>query len=356
MKGAVRCLAACIALVPGAPAIGLAQTAAGPKFLALAFTNGEHGWAAGSDGIDVTDDGGRTWLPQFRGRRVDQLVIVRRRSVYALADGALLHTGDGGGSWQLVGSPEPGLKRIAFPSDSAGFGIGADGLLYATADGAKTWHRAAFDRPVDAICFSDRRTGFVGGAVSAPALGAFDGVAATTDGGRTWTDAQRPPTDGLVGIAGHTLHCTRGAVYDLVDLGPHAGGGAYVLARSTNRARSWDAVATGGQVAPLPSVAQGPGTEATSISAYSPRAAYIAGFCGACGAAGQASFGASTDSGHAWQNVTLDAVGFTSAPVFTSPRHGWIGARTLTKDGPTADEVLRTDDAGRTWTPVFTVR
>jgi hypothetical protein len=63
-------------------------------------------------------------------------------------------------------------------------------------------------------------------------------------------------------------------------------------------------------------------------------------------------FGATTNGGKTWQNVTLDAVGFTSAPVFTSPRHGWIGARVLTPSAPAADEVLVTDDAGRSWTVV----
>jgi photosystem II stability/assembly factor-like uncharacterized protein len=56
-----------------------AQTIA-PKFLAFAFASNEHGWAGGGDGIAVTDDGGRTWRSQFHGRRVDQLVIVRRRA------------------------------------------------------------------------------------------------------------------------------------------------------------------------------------------------------------------------------------------------------------------------------------
>ncbi len=90
------------------------------------------------------------------------------------------------------------------------------------------------------------------------------------------------------------------------------------------------------------------------MSAFSPTAAYVAGFCGACGPNGQSAFGATTDGGKTWRNVTLDAVGFTSAPVFTSPQHGWIGARVLSKRIPTADEVLMTNDAGQTWTALFT--
>jgi photosystem II stability/assembly factor-like uncharacterized protein len=332
---------------------GLAQTEAGPRFLAFAFTNDEHGWAAGSDGIDVTQDGGRTWQAQYRGRRVDELVIVRRRSVYALAGGAVLHTANDGTTWELMPEPQPALRHLAFATERDGFAIGVDGLLYATADGAKTWRRGAFDRALGAICFSDKRTGFAGGAISAPALGAFDGIASTHDGGRSWSETARPPTAGMVGIAGHTLHCTRGAAFDLIDLGPHAGGGAYILARTTDGGGSWKPIVTGGQVAPLRHVPQGPGTEATSMSAYSPDAAYVAGFCGPCGATGQSSFGATTDAGRNWRNVTLDAVGFTSAPVFTSARHGWIGARVLSRGDAAADEVLKTDDAGRTWAAIF---
>jgi photosystem II stability/assembly factor-like uncharacterized protein len=345
-----------VALSSIVPSAALAQAVSGPKYLAFAFTNDDHGWVAGSNGIDVTQDGGRTWQAQYRGRRVDELVIVRRRSVYALAEGAVLHTANDGATWEVRAEPQPALKHIAFTTERDGFAIGIDGLLYATADGAKTWHRGAFDRPLSAICFSDKRTGFAGGAVSAPALGAFDGIASTHDGGRTWSETARPPTDGLVGIAGHTLHCTRGAAFDLIDLGPHAGGGAYILARSVDAGRSWKPIVTGGQVAPLRHVPQGTGTEATSMSAYSPAAAYVAGFCGPCGATGRSSFGATTDAGRSWQNVTLDAVGFTSAPVFTSARHGWIGARVLSHGDAAADEVLKTDDAGRTWSAIFTAR
>ncbi len=340
-----------------APQSARAQTAEGPKFLALAFATDDHGWAAGSTGIDVTNDGGHSWSPQFRGRRVDQLVIVRRKTVYALATGTVLHTGDDGTSWVVAGPPQPALKQIAFSSERDGLGIGVDGMLYATSDGAKSWHRSSFTKPVNAICFSDKRTGFAGGAVSAPALGAFDGIAKTSDGGRTWADATRPPTAGSVGIAGHSLHCTRGSVFDLLDFGAHAGGGAYLLARSIDAGRTWKPIVTGGQVAPITRVPQGPGSEATSMSAYSPQAAYIAGFCGACGPTGQSSFGSTIDGGKAWQNAKLDAIGFTSAPTFTSARHGWIGARIIVKDRPGAtDEVLVTDDAGQTWKPIFTAR
>jgi photosystem II stability/assembly factor-like uncharacterized protein len=349
MKRAILALALACALTSTVHA----QTAKGPKFVAFAFTNDDHGWAAGSDGIDVTQDGGRSWQPQYRGRRVDELVIVRRRSVYALADGAVLHPVNDGAVWEIAGRPQPALEHLAFTSERDGFAIGSDGLLYASEDGAKSWHRAPFDRPLSALCFSDRRTGFAGGALSAPALGAFDGIAVTHDGGRTWAESTRPPSDGLVGIAGHLLHCTRGSVYDLVDLGPHAGGGAYVLARSTDSGRSWKPIVIGGQAAPLRDVPRGPGTEATSMSAFSPAAAYVAGFCGACGATGQSSFGSTVDGGRSWHNVTLDAVGFTSAPVFTSARRGWIGARVFAKGAWAADEILRTDNAGRTWTIVY---
>jgi photosystem II stability/assembly factor-like uncharacterized protein len=351
-RGAVALLALAAVCAPDAAA----QTAAAPKFLSFAFINDDHGWAGGGDGIDVTHDGGKSWHSQFRGHRIDQIVIVKRRSVYALADGAVLHTANDGATWEFVGQPEPALKRIAFTSDRSGLGVAVDGSLDVTSDGGKTWRKSAFAKPVDALCFSDNRTGYVGGAVSAPALGAFDGVAKTEDGGRTWADAARPPTAGLVGIAGNTLKCTRGSVYDLVDLGPHAGGGAYLLARSTDGGKNWTPVVTGGQVTPLPHVPRGPGTEATSMGAYSPRAVYVAGFCGACGPAGTSSFGSTTDAGKTWQNSPLDALGFTSAPVFTSPRHGWIGARIVEKDQPPTDEVLVTDDAGRTWNAVFSTR
>jgi photosystem II stability/assembly factor-like uncharacterized protein len=331
-----------------------AQTPTAPRFLTFAFANERHGWAGGAAGIAVTNDGGHTWQSQYSGGRVDELAFVHRKSLFALVDGNVLHTGDDGDHWETPGQAQPALKQFAFATDRNGFGVGVDGRLYATSDGARTWRRAAFDKPVNAVCFSDRRAGYVGGATTAPALGGFDGIAATRDGGRTWAQATRPPTDGLVGIFGHTLHCTRGSVYDVIDLGARAGGGAYVLARSTNGARNWTPLATGGQVPRIFNVPLGPGSEATSMSAYSPQAAYIAGFCAACGTIGQSSFGGTIDSGSTWHNTTLNAIGFTSAPVFTTPEHGWIGARVLAKSGPpTSDEVLETRDAGQTWKAIY---
>ncbi len=332
---------------------GSAEEPKAPQYLAFAFTSEQHGWAAGGAGIAVTNDGGHTWTPQYHGGRVDRLVFVHRRSVFALGGGMVLHTADDGNHWQAVGNGRPALRDIAFTSDRTGYGVGADGLLYQTADGAQSWQRGAFAKPVDAVCFSDKRNGYIGGATTAPALGAFDGIAATTDGGRNWSVTARPPTAGLVGIAGHALHCTRGSVYDLIDLGAHAGGGAYILARSTDGAHSWTPLATGGQVRRLRNVPQGPGSEATSMSGYSPTAAYVAGFCGACGEAGRSSFGGTVDAGLTWYNTTLDKIGFTSEPVFTTPTHGWIGARELRKDAPpSGDEVLETRDGGHKWAPI----
>jgi hypothetical protein len=332
-----------------------AQSPAGPKFLTFAFTTDSHGWAGGAAGIAVTDDGGHSWTPQFRGRRIDQLVIVRRRSVYALASGAVLHTADGA-HWDLISIPRPALKRIAFSSDRDGLGIALRGRLFATSDGGRSWHHATFDKPVTSVCFSDRRTGYVGGAVAAPALGAFDGIAKTVDGANSWSVATRPPSAGLVGIAGHSLHCTGDSVFDLVDLGAHAGGGAYLLARSIDGAKTWSPIVVGGQAPRLRGIPVGPGTEATSMSAYNASSAYVAGFCGACGPTGLSSFGATTNAGSTWHNTQLGAIGFTSAPVFTSPIHGFIGARVVRPGSPPQDEVLATNDAGLSWANIYTAK
>jgi hypothetical protein len=92
------------------------------------------------------------------------------------------------------------------------------------------------------------------------------------------------------------------------------------------------------------------------MSAFDAQAAYVAGFCGACGATGKSAFGGTTDGGATWHNTKLGAVGFTSEPVFTSPAHGFIGARVIKPGAAPQDEVLATDDAGLSWVTIFTAR
>ncbi len=103
---------------------------------AVHFVSPGRGWACGHDGVVLaTRDGGRSWARQLDGRGVERLL---RAWLAAHADRA----------------PRAALEQAAFL-----VGRGAD-------------------QPLLGIWFADERTGF--------AVGAFDLVLATADGGETW--------------------------------------------------------------------------------------------------------------------------------------------------------------------------
>lgn len=128
--------------------------------------------------------------------------------------GHVLWSDDGGRSWTQAAVPvSTDLTSVHFVSAGRGWACGHDGVVLATRDGGRSWARqldgraverllrawlqahagrappatvaqAAFlagrgaDQPLLGIWFADERTGF--------AVGAFDLVLATADGGETW--------------------------------------------------------------------------------------------------------------------------------------------------------------------------
>ncbi|HEY7725246.1 MAG TPA: YCF48-related protein [Anaeromyxobacteraceae bacterium] len=126
--------------------------------------------------------------------------------------GHVLVSDDGGRSW--APSPAPvstDLNAVAFPSPDRGWAVGHDGVVLATADAGRSWskqldgrqvgalllgHHAGrggadgtlrqvralaaqgADQPLLDVWFEDERTGF--------AVGAFNLVLRTEDGGRSW--------------------------------------------------------------------------------------------------------------------------------------------------------------------------
>lgn len=71
------------------------------------FVSGEHGWAAGHDGVVLrTRDAGRRWERQLDGRSV---------------------------------GPDASLLDVWFADEHAGFAVGAFGLVLRTEDGGATW-------------------------------------------------------------------------------------------------------------------------------------------------------------------------------------------------------------------------
>lgn len=185
------------------------------------FVNSDDGWIVGQTGaIYATIDGGRTWSEQDAGTEVHLSDVFTSSSQEAWVVGSgqgfsdaieyplptvLLHTVDGGETWQQVETPRfSWFHRLAFV-DQMGWLLGAtcegsvttrrdescrtnpEGAVLRTSDGGTTWElvRAGLpERPSD-FAFMDERRGWVTGTClfSQHDCG---GLFQTGDGGRTW--------------------------------------------------------------------------------------------------------------------------------------------------------------------------
>lgn len=110
------------------------------------------GWLVGDGGLALTTrDLGKTWQttegeisPGIRNQFDFAALAVRGEHCWiAGAPGTrVLHTADGGRSWQAhdTGQPLP-IHGMAFVNDQKGFAVGDLGTILATADGGATWKR-----------------------------------------------------------------------------------------------------------------------------------------------------------------------------------------------------------------------
>jgi photosystem II stability/assembly factor-like uncharacterized protein len=97
---------------------------------ALSFPTAQRGWAVGHDGVVLaTVDGGRTWTRQLDGRRISALLTATAASGIAKDQIAFL---------QQKGTDLP-LLDVWFDDEKSGYAIGAFNLILRTVDGGATW-------------------------------------------------------------------------------------------------------------------------------------------------------------------------------------------------------------------------
>lgn len=197
----------------------------GVNVLEMQFTSNQDGWAAGNYGnILKTSDGGEHWQPvtlpesllPFPVQQKDRVLAFTELSFTSPTDGwiagnrfgnrgseagALLHTADGGQSWQraelsvfrsgLRGGIVERLHHLRFFSAESGM-IVADvrrnqerfSILLATADGGKSWKlRNTFAATLTAVSMSDPMNGW---AITQARRSKSVSISKTSDGGRTW--------------------------------------------------------------------------------------------------------------------------------------------------------------------------
>jgi photosystem II stability/assembly factor-like uncharacterized protein len=214
--------------------------------------------------IYKTTDAGKTWVLQFTNADpkafYDAIAFWDERRGIAVGDPVngrftVLRTTNGGASWEPI--PEPNRPQ-ALPGDGmfaasgtclvtlapghAWFGTGgaARARVLRSTDRGLTWSEA--DTPIAAgtpsagifsIAFSDKRHGVVVGGDYRKEKEAGDNLAATSDGGRTWTamDSTR-----LRGFRSGVVFLPGSGGRRVVAVGP-AGSD-----RSTDGGRTWEAV------------------------------------------------------------------------------------------------------------------
>ncbi len=330
----------------------------GPSMLdAVAFRTAQRGWVGGAHTILTTSDGGRSWTQQYAGTEtIRRLSFVSDTTGWALGVNTLLRTTNSGQTWAPVGEPPQSLQQIDVLSPTLGWGVaGANSVqpltLYRTGDGGRSWQRQGAPFAASSVCFADAGRGWLTNAYTGASSRAA--VAATTNGGATWTaTAPLPSSIGAGGFATQTLACTpsSSSVWDLVNYGGYAGGEGYALYHSADGVH-WRAVVAN-MAASSTGAAAGPGTAPGDLAMVSPMAAFLSGTCGACGGDGTTTVGGTTDGGQTWHNYLVPGLSAgQTALSFPTLQDGWLVAQQITSLTPFQQRsvVLSSTNGGQTW-------
>lgn len=156
----------------------------------LSFIDDKHGWAAGHGGIVIhTRDGGESWEVQResspRNLPLFDIQFVTRTIGYASgAYDTLLKTTDGGKSWRSLPTGSDIIYNGLFFHDAEnGFLLGEFGSLLRTSDGGESWEQmniGDYQGSLFGITFLSSR--------KALAYGISGKLTVSHDGGETWTD------------------------------------------------------------------------------------------------------------------------------------------------------------------------
>jgi len=170
----------------------------------IQFVTASTGFAAGKGnfGIRLSTDGGDTWSRPdcFDDARLYGVSFVNSSEGWAVGgkpypwypatEGRILHTADGGQTWEVQQEYNSCLMAVHFVSRLHGWAVGESGRILTTINGGGTWtaQTAGTNYTLYGVDFVDDSYGWIAGAESASGYG--DGrVWRTTDGGTHWTQS-----------------------------------------------------------------------------------------------------------------------------------------------------------------------
>ena len=292
------------------------------------------------------------WTPQKSGSTAELrgvAVFDANRAWATGADGTVLRTLDGGGSWDRI--TIPGGEKLDFrdvevlpngPVLVLSSGPGDLSRIYRTTDGGKTW-KLVHTNPdndgfYDAMAFWDDKHGVVVG----DPVGKRFVTPLTSDGGLTW--APPPPGamseafegEGAFAASGTCLSVLKGTLQ-----GWFVTGGARMarVFRTIDRGKSWSS-------APNPQPAGNASSGLFSVAFLDPKIGFAVGGNYKEPALAGLNGTRSTDGGRTWRPVPVSMSGFFSAVVAipTTPPTRLLAV------GPTGTAV--SDDRGVTWQKV----
>jgi len=150
----------------------------------LAFPSTERGLAVGSVRRNntikavtlATSDGGRTWSLSDSAEPGLSLFFLNQRLGWMVSTKSVWRTEDAGVSWRKIGKLKNAF-RVHFLDENRGFAVGARKALWRTADGGRKWERVAAVGDVKAseeytvfqtIAFANDKDGLVAGFSNPP--------------------------------------------------------------------------------------------------------------------------------------------------------------------------------------------
>lgn len=326
------------------------------KITAVRLADPKSGWLGGKGWIARTEDGGKTWSPQYSAAgTVEQLFALNGQEAWAVVGDAgnktkprqLIGTKDGGKTWAAVGTMPNNAFLHFVSSDEAYSGSSK------TTDGGKTWTALPVpEQTVGDAYFHDRQNGW---AVTQDKDMLH--VKRTTDGGGSWQNVMSRKT--VAQLTGAIIR-SAGADDAWVEWIGESGmtQTSYALFHTSDGGKTWQTVlanstAGGGPAPGFPiDHSDGPknsGNKPGALYVVDPNVAFMGGQCMACDKPN--TIGWTTDGGKTWVNGEAEFAGYGQQLLaIADAKHGWW----IVTDNTEPAVMYTTSDGGKSWQKAHT--